>query len=38
MMKQTFKVENENVEMVPCVPFCMAYPDVILDGNARGKA
>jgi hypothetical protein len=38
MMKQALKVENQTVEMVPHVPFCMAYPDVIPDGNANGKA
>ena len=38
MMKQTFKIENQDVEMVPRVPFRMAYPEVIPDGNARGKA
>jgi hypothetical protein len=37
MMKQTFKVENQGVEMVPRVPFCMAYPDVIPDGNEVAK-
>jgi hypothetical protein len=29
MMKQTFKVENQEVGKVPRVPFLMAYPDVI---------
>jgi hypothetical protein len=38
MMKQAFKVENQEVEKVPRVPFCMAYPVVMPDGNARGKA
>jgi hypothetical protein len=38
MLKHTFKVENQDVEMVPGIPLCMAYPDVIPDGNASGKA